>query len=68
MGGMGGGAGARGARGGGMFGGMSESTAKLIDANEINVAFKDVAGTVCERVGISVPLPTVCGETGGFFL
>ena len=31
---------------------MSESTAKLIDANEINVAFKDVAG--CEEAKIEI--------------
>ena len=33
---------------GGMFG-MSESTAKLIDASEIKVAFKDVAGDKRQR-------------------
>ncbi len=37
---------------GGLFGGISESTAKLIDANEINVAFKDVAG--CEEAKIEI--------------
>ena len=53
MGGIGGGApGKAGKRGGGMFGGMSESTAKLIDASEINVAFKDVAG--CEEAKIEI--------------
>jgi len=53
MGGMGGGSASRGgSRGGGMFGGMSESTAKLIDATEINVAFKDVAG--CEEAKIEI--------------
>ena len=36
---------------GGIFG-MSESTAKLIDASEINVAFKDVAG--CEEAKIEI--------------
>ena len=37
---------------GGMFGGMSESTAKLVDAKEIKVAFKDVAG--CEEAKIEI--------------
>ncbi len=43
-----------GRKGGGMGGifGMSESTAKLIDASEINVAFKDVAG--CEEAKIEI--------------
>jgi AFG3 family protein len=35
-----------------MFGGMSQSTAKLVDANDINVAFKDVAG--CEEAKIEI--------------
>jgi len=50
----GGGRGGRGAGGlgGGMFGGMRESTAKLVDASEINVAFKDVAG--CEEAKIEI--------------
>ena len=34
------------------MGGMSESTAKLIDASEINVAFRDVAG--CEEAKIEI--------------
>ena len=37
---------------GGMFGGMSESTAKLVDPNEIKVAFKDVAG--CEEAKVEI--------------
>ena len=37
---------------GGMFGGMVESTAKLVDPSEINVAFKDVAG--CEEAKIEI--------------
>lgn len=52
MGGMGGSSARGGKRGGGLFGGMSESTAKLIDAKEINVAFKDVAG--CEEAKIEI--------------
>ena len=53
MGGIGGPGASSGAkRGGGIFGGMSESTAKLIDASEINVAFKDVAG--CEEAKIEI--------------
>merc|ERR1719411_696967 len=52
-GGMGGGAGGRGGRGpGGMFGGMMQSTAKVINPSEINVAFKDVAG--CEEAKIEI--------------
>ena len=51
MGGMG--AGGRGGRGpGGMFGGMMQSTAKVINPSEINVAFKDVAG--CEEAKIEI--------------
>lgn len=50
MGGMGGGAGKRG--GGGLFGGMMQSTAKVINPAEINVAFKDVAG--CEEAKIEI--------------
>jgi hypothetical protein len=41
MGSMGGG-GRGGKKGGGMFGGMSDSPAQLINAKEINVAFKKV--------------------------
>lgn len=53
MGGMGGmGAPGRGGKGGGMFGGMMQSTAKIIDPAEINVAFKDVAG--CEEAKIEI--------------
>jgi len=37
---------------GGMFGGMMQSTAKLINPNEINVAFRDVAG--CEEAKIEI--------------
>jgi len=37
---------------GGMFGGMVESTAKLVDPSEIKVAFKDVAG--CEEAKIEI--------------
>merc|ERR1719411_2308572 len=52
-GGMGGGAGGRGGRGpGGMFGGMVESTAKVINPSEIKVAFRDVAG--CEEAKIEI--------------
>merc|ERR1719189_3036349 len=49
MGSMGGG---KGGRGGGMFGGMMQSTAKVINPAEINVAFKDVAG--CEEAKIEI--------------
>ena len=52
MGGMGGPGASRSGKRGGIFGGMSESTAKLIDASEINVAFKDVAG--CEEAKIEI--------------
>merc|ERR1719411_1143239 len=52
-GGMGGGAPGSGKRkGGGLFGGMMQSTAKVIDPAEINVAFKDVAG--CEEAKIEI--------------
>ena len=44
--------GGRGGRGGGMFGGMMQSTAKVINPAEINVAFKDVAG--CEEAKIEI--------------
>merc|ERR1719208_174426 len=50
-GGMGGGAPGSGKRGG-LFGGMMQSTAKIIDPTEINVAFKDVAG--CEEAKIEI--------------
>merc|ERR1719237_1026532 len=50
MGGMGGGG--KGGRGGGMFGGMMQSTAKVINPSEIGVAFKDVAG--CEEAKIEI--------------
>merc|ERR1719481_1546516 len=42
----------RGGGGGGMFGGMMQSTAKVINPAEINVAFKDVAG--CEEAKIEI--------------
>merc|ERR1719516_407811 len=51
MGGMGG-KGGRGGMGGGMFRGMMQSPAKMIDSSEINVAFKDVAG--CEEAKIEI--------------
>merc|ERR1719195_1013169 len=38
--------------GGGIFGGMMQSTAKVINPAEINVAFKDVAG--CEEAKIEI--------------
>merc|ERR1719195_805738 len=38
--------------GGGIFGGMVESTAKLVNPSEIKVAFKDVAG--CEEAKIEI--------------
>ena len=41
-----------GQRGGGMFGGMMQSTAKVINPAEINVAFRDVAG--CEEAKIEI--------------
>ncbi|XP_050297963.1 AFG3-like protein 2 [Anthonomus grandis grandis] len=44
--------GRRGKRGGGLFGGVMESTAKLINSNEIGVKFKDVAG--CEEAKIEI--------------
>lgn len=46
------GGGGPGGRGGGLFGGMSQSPAKLINAEEIKVAFKDVAG--CEEAKIEI--------------
>merc|ERR550539_999057 len=44
--------GGKGGRGGGMFGGMTKSTAKIVNPEEINVAFKDVAG--CEEAKIEI--------------
>lgn len=44
--------GRKGKRGGGLFGGMMESTAKLINSSEIGVKFKDVAG--CEEAKIEI--------------
>ncbi|KAJ8970439.1 hypothetical protein NQ314_001234 [Rhamnusium bicolor] len=44
--------GKRGRKGGGLFGGVMESTAKLINSNEIGVKFKDVAG--CEEAKIEI--------------
>lgn len=41
-----------GRKGGGLFGGVMQSTAKLINANEINVGFRDVAG--CEEAKIEI--------------
>lgn len=42
----------RGRRGGGLFGGVMESTAKLVDPKDIDVRFKDVAG--CEEAKIEI--------------
>ncbi|XP_022909281.1 mitochondrial inner membrane m-AAA protease component AFG3L2 [Onthophagus taurus] len=44
--------GRKGRRGGGLFGGVMESTAKLINSNEIGVRFRDVAG--CEEAKIEI--------------
>ncbi|XP_015586100.1 AFG3-like protein 2 [Cephus cinctus] len=44
--------GGRGGRKGGLFGGVMESTAKLINSSEIGVRFKDVAG--CEEAKIEI--------------
>ncbi|XP_017775142.1 PREDICTED: AFG3-like protein 2 [Nicrophorus vespilloides] len=44
--------GRRGKRGGGLFGGVMESTAKLINSSDIGVRFKDVAG--CEEAKIEI--------------
>ncbi|XP_014087674.1 mitochondrial inner membrane m-AAA protease component AFG3L2 [Bactrocera oleae] len=44
--------GGRGRKGGGLFGGVMQSTAKLINSNEIGVRFKDVAG--CEEAKIEI--------------
>jgi len=52
MGGMGGAGRPGGRSGGGLFGGMMQSTAKLINPSEINVAFRDVAG--CEEAKIEI--------------
>ncbi len=46
------GAGGRRGGGGGLFGGMNQSTAQVIDPKEINVAFRDVAG--CEEAKIEI--------------
>merc|ERR1719411_1319494 len=52
-GGMGGGAPGSGKRkGGGLFGGMMQSTAKVINPADIKVAFRDVAG--CEEAKIEI--------------
>jgi AFG3 family protein len=48
----GGGKSSKGGGMGGMFGGMVESTAKIVDPSEIKVAFKDVAG--CEEAKIEI--------------
>merc|ERR1719402_916384 len=42
----------RSGKGGGLFGGMMQSSAKVINPTEINVAFKDVAG--CEEAKIEI--------------
>ncbi|XP_025424252.1 AFG3-like protein 2 [Sipha flava] len=42
----------RGKRGGGLFGGVMDSTAKLVDPKDIDVRFKDVAG--CEEAKIEI--------------
>ncbi|EDV96695.1 AFG3-like protein 2 [Drosophila grimshawi] len=44
--------GGRGRKGGGLFGGVMQSTAKLINPTEIGVGFKDVAG--CEEAKIEI--------------
>uniref|UniRef100_A0A6B2E7M1 Putative atp-dependent metalloprotease ftsh n=1 Tax=Phlebotomus kandelakii TaxID=1109342 RepID=A0A6B2E7M1_9DIPT len=41
-----------GRKGGGLFGGVMQSTAKLINSNEIGVGFRDVAG--CEEAKIEI--------------
>ncbi|KAI5735621.1 hypothetical protein M8J77_020657 [Diaphorina citri] len=41
-----------GRRGGGLFGGVMESTAKLINSSDIGVRFKDVAG--CEEAKVEI--------------
>ncbi|VVC27783.1 Hypothetical protein CINCED_3A025476 [Cinara cedri] len=42
----------RGRKGGGLFGGVMDSTAKLVDPKDIDVRFKDVAG--CEEAKIEI--------------
>ncbi|EDW68950.1 mitochondrial inner membrane m-AAA protease component AFG3L2 [Drosophila virilis] len=42
----------RGRKGGGLFGGVMQSTAKLINPTEIGIGFKDVAG--CEEAKIEI--------------
>ncbi|KAK4003344.1 hypothetical protein OUZ56_005112 [Daphnia magna] len=49
---MGGAAGRGKGRGGGLFGGVMESTAKLINPSDIKIQFKDVAG--CEEAKIEI--------------
>ncbi|XP_076040316.1 AFG3 like matrix AAA peptidase subunit 2 [Oratosquilla oratoria] len=44
--------GAGGRRGGGLFGGVMESTAKMVNPSDIGVKFKDVAG--CEEAKIEI--------------
>lgn len=44
--------GRKGRKGGGLFGSVMESTAKLINSNEIGVRFRDVAG--CEEAKIEI--------------
>ncbi|XP_018331195.1 AFG3-like protein 2 [Agrilus planipennis] len=44
--------GRKGRKGGGLFGGVMESTAKLINSSDIGVRFKDVAG--CEEAKIEI--------------
>lgn len=44
--------GGRGRKGGGIFGGVMESTAKLINSSDIGVRFKDVAG--CEEAKLEI--------------
>lgn len=44
--------GGKGGKRGGLFGGVMESTAKLINSNEIGVRFRDVAG--CEEAKIEI--------------
>lgn len=44
--------GSGGRRGGGLFGGVMESTAKMVNPTDIGVAFKDVAG--CEEAKIEI--------------
>ncbi|XP_075228639.1 AFG3 like matrix AAA peptidase subunit 2 [Lycorma delicatula] len=44
--------GGRGRKGGGIFGGVMETTAKLINSSDIGVKFKDVAG--CEEAKVEI--------------